>query len=170
MSIRAANFSDIPDIVGIMEDSHRSSRDAECTTFDVQQAKQLLVRSIPRHGQHNYMGSLVLVAARKGVVMGFVIGILDQVYPCLKELKVTDLLFIVLPDSDPRDARAMVQQLVEWGRNNPRVIKILLGCTDDVIDWQMAAKMYEGVGLEQCGGIFRMNYDRAEDLKEVCNV
>ncbi len=162
MTVRAANFSDIPDIVGIMEDSHRSSRDAELTTFDDIEAKQLLVRCIQRHRQINYMGTLVLVAERKGVVMGFVIGILDQVHPCLKELKVTDLLFIMLQGSDPRDARAMVQQLILWGRNNPKVIKILLGATDDMTDWERVGKMYEGVGLEQCGGFFRHEYDRNE--------
>ncbi|KKL73347.1 hypothetical protein LCGC14_2075840, partial [marine sediment metagenome] len=149
MTVRAANFSDIPDIVGIMEDSHRSSRDAELTTFDEIEAKQLLVRCIQRH-QQNYMGSLVLVAERKGVVMGFVIGILDQVHPCLKELKVTDLLFMMLAGADPRDGRAMAQQLILWGQNNPKVIKALLGTTDDMTDWERVGKMYEGVGLEQC--------------------
>ncbi len=109
MSTRAARFSDIPRIAEIMEDAHKLSRDAEVTTFDDLEAKQLLVRCIQRHGQINYMGSLVLVAERKGAVTGFVIGILDQVYPCLKELKVTDLLFIVLPDSDPRVSRKRVE-------------------------------------------------------------
>ncbi len=165
MSVRAANFSDIPDIVGIMEDSHRSSRDAEITTFDDIEAKQLLARCIQRHGQNNYMGSLVLVCERKRILMGFVIGILDQVYPCIKELKVTDLLFIMLKGADPRDARDMVQHLIEWGRTNPKVIKTLLGVTDDYIDWERVGKMYEGVGLEQCGGIFRYEYDGAGPRK-----
>ncbi len=162
MSVRAAQFVDIPRIVEIMADAHQRSRDAESTTFDEIEAKQLLVRSIQRHGQTNYMGSLVLVAERDRIVRGFVIGILDLVYPCLKELKVTDLLFIIGKGSAPGDARDMVLSLIEWGRNNPKVIKLLIGVTDDVSDWTRTAKLYESAGLEQCGGLFRIEFDRAE--------
>ena len=162
MSIRAALFSDIPRIVEIMADAHKRSRDAARTTFDDVEAKQLLVRCIQRHGQSNYMGSLVLVSTHDDLVQGFVIGILDQVYPCLKELKVTDLLFIFSEGADPRDARKMVLALIEWGRDNPKVVKVLLGITDDVTDWTRVAKLYKGLGLEQCGGLFRIEFDRTE--------
>lgn len=165
MSVRTAKFADIPRITDIMADAHRRSRDGDRTTFDEQQAKQLLARSIQRHGQTNYMGSLVLVSERGGVVRGFVIGILDQVYPCLKELKVTDLLFIFDEGAEPRDAGKMIAELTRWGRNNPRVIKVLLGITDDLVDWRRAGTLYERAGLEPCGGFYRIEFDRSEQRK-----
>lgn len=155
MTVRAAQFVDIPQIVEIMTDAHARSRDAERTTFDEIEAKQLLLRCIQRHGHTNYMGSLVLVSERGGKVRGFIIGILDLVHPCLKELKVTDLLFIVSEGADPRDAYRMVRELIAWGRKNPKVIKVLLGATDDIVDWTRVGRLYETVGLEQCGGLFR---------------
>ena len=162
MSVRAAKFIDVPRIVEIMREAHRRSRDAERTTFDEVDVKQLLLRSIQRHGHTNYMGSLVLITERDGDVKGFVIGILDLVYPGLKELKVTDLLFMVGEGADPRDAREMVLKLIEWGRNNPKVVKVLLGITDDLVEWTRVGDLYKGVGLEQCGGLFRIEFDRTE--------
>lgn len=166
MTVRAANFMDIPSIVAIMADGHARSRDADRTTFDEVEAKQLLLRSIQRHGQNNYMGSMVLISETDGVVKGFIVGILDQVYPCLKELKVTDLLFIFSEGADPRDAREMIRTLTVWGRHNPKVVKVLLGITDDVSDdWTRVAALYKSVGLEQCGGLFRIEFDRSEQLQ-----
>ena len=74
MSVRNANFSDIPDLVEIMLDGHKRSRYADTTTFDDIEVKQLLVRCIQRHGQNNYMGSLVLVSESDGIVKGFIVG------------------------------------------------------------------------------------------------
>ncbi len=162
MSVRAAKFVDITQIVEIMADAHKRSRDAKRTTFDPIDAKQLLLRSIQRHGHMNYMGSLVLVAEYHGKVRGFIIGIVDLVLPGLKEYKVTDLLFIVGKGAAPGDAKDMVLAVIEWGRKNPRVIKILMGATDDIVDWTRVGKMYESVGLSQCGGFFRMEFAPAE--------
>ena len=114
MSIRAARFTDIPRIVEIMEDAHERSRDVARTTFDEVDAKQLLLRSIQRHGHMNYMGSLVMVCEYNGIVRGFIIGIIDLVLPGLKEYKVTDLLFLVGQGAAPGDARDMVQAVIEW--------------------------------------------------------
>ena len=167
MTVRAALFSDIPDIVEVMIDGHKRSRYAETTTFDEIEAKQLLVRCIQRHGQQNYMGSLVLVSQNKnGELKGFIIGILDQVYPCLKEFHVTDLVFIFETGADPRDAMEMVLRLIRWGERNPKVVEVMLGCTDSIIDWRRVGAMYEQAGFEPCGGLYRMEYDRAEGASQ----
>jgi len=166
MSVRPANFVDIPRLVDIMVEAHATSRDAALTTFDEIAAKQLLAQSIQRHGQLNYMGSLVLVAERDNEVTGFVIGIIDLVYPCLKELKVTDLLFIVTEQIDPRDARDIVLALIRWAEDNPKVIKILLGATDDATDWTRVAGLYTGAGLEQCGGLYRIDFTEPRQQAE----
>ncbi len=165
MSVRNANFSDIPDLVEIMLDGHKRSRYADTTTFDDIEVKQLLVRCIQRHGQYNYMGSLVLVSESDGIVKGFIVGILDQVYPGLKELRVTDLLFIFASGADPRDAREMLLRLIRWGHRNPKAIEIMLGVTDAIGDWRRVATMYEQTSFEPCGGLFRIDFDRGELAK-----
>ena len=163
MSVRIAKFADIPDIVGVMIDGWKRSRYRDDTTFDEIEAKQLLVRCIQRHGQQNYMGSLVLVSQNKsGELKGFIIGILDQVYPCLKELKVTDLVFIFKHGADPRDAREMLLRLTRWGERNPKVAEIMLGITDSIGDWKRVAAMYEQTNFEPCGALFRIGFDRSE--------
>lgn len=70
MSVRAAKYQDIYRIVELMADAHARSRDADITTFDPIEAKQLLMRCIQRHRHMNYMGTLVMVSESKGVVEG----------------------------------------------------------------------------------------------------
>lgn len=162
MTARVAKFADIPQIVDVMQDAHRLSRDAHLTTFDETEAKQLLMRCIQRHGHTNYLGTLVMVSESpvNREIRGFMIGILDQVHPCLKELKATDLFFIMQPDAPLRDARKMLLSLIDWARDNPKVIKILLGMTDDLADPEKVSRLYESVGLESCGGMYRIDFGR----------
>jgi len=165
MTVRAAKFADIPRLAEIMASAHQRSRYVDNCTFDEIEAKQLLVRCIQRHGQMNYMGSLVLVSERNDNVDGFIVGILDQVYPALSELKATDLLIVHEEGADPRDFPVMLDKLIAWGSENPKVVEILLGVTDAIIDWHRAKPIYERAGLEQCGGLFRIGFDRSSVQK-----
>lgn len=154
LSIRIANFADIPALARLYEESHQRSIYAQRSTFDPIEAKQLFVRAIQRHGHLNSSGTMVLVSEKGGAIEGFMIGMLDQVYPCLKELVATDLLFIASDRADARDARTMLKQLIAWAEGNPKVIEIRLGVTGAIGDWQRTIKLYNGLGLEQCGAFF----------------
>ncbi len=160
MSVRAANFRDIPALARFYEESHQRSIYAERATFDLIEAKQLFVRTIQRHGHLNSGGTLVLVSEKDGAIEGFMIGILDHIYPCLKELIATDLLIIASERADPRDARTILKQLIDWAQKNPKVIEIRLGVTGAIGKWERTGKLYERIGLQQCGGIYRMQFDR----------
>lgn len=163
MSVRVANFSDIPALARLYGESHRRSIYADKATFDLIEAKQLFVRTIQRHGHLNNGGTLVLVSEKDGAIEGFMIGMLDQVYPCLKELVATDLLFIASERADVRDARTMLKQIIAWAEGNPKVIEIRLGVTGAIGDkWGRTGKFYEHTGLSQCGGIYRMEFDRTK--------
>jgi hypothetical protein len=166
MAVRRANFVDIPRIVAISREAHERSIYANNATFDEIQTKQLCARSIQRHGHTNYCGTLVLVSETSSVVHGFIIGLLDLVYPVLKELVATDLLFIGDDSADPRDAIKMVREVIRWAEGNPKVIEVHLGVTDAVNgDWQRVGALYEHLGLVQCGGMFRMVFDRSEQME-----
>ena len=170
MSVRAANFVDIPAIVAIGADVHGRSIYGPISTYDREMAKQLCARSMQRHGQMNYGGTFFLVSETDGEVRGFIIAILDQVYPCVEELMVTDLLFAGAENMASRDAITMIRQIDAWGQSNPKVIEIYLAVNDAVIggDWQRVGKMYEHLGLTLCGGVYRRIIDRT--LQEVANV
>lgn len=163
MSVRDAKFVDIPAIVELMAEAHARSRYAGYTTFDEIEAKQLLLRCIQRHRHKNYLGSLVLVSHRGEDVTGFMVGILDQVYPALKELKATDLLIYLRDGADPRDFPEMVTALIDWARSNPKVVQVLLGVTDAIIDWKRVVPIYERACMVECGGLFRIDFDRSDE-------
>lgn len=165
MSVRAANFSDIPQIVEIMRRGHARSRYAELAEFDSDEAKQLLVRSIQRHGHMNYMGTMVLVSESRDKLRGFIVGIIDQVYPAMTGFKITDLLILFEDGADPRDYPAMIDALMVWGQANPKVVEIMLGVTDAIIDWNRVTPIYTKAGLDQCGGLFRATFDRQTEKK-----
>lgn len=160
MSVREAKFVDIPGITALLEDAFARSIYAEVTEYDPVELKQFVVRSIQRHGHTNIGGSLVLVSEREGNIEGVLIGMLDAVYPCVKGLMATDLFFIMAEKSDRRDAIDMLRRLIAWAEKNPKVIEVHLGVTNAIGDWQRTAKLYEHLGLEPCGGMFRRGFKR----------
>lgn len=160
MTVREAKFVDIPDIVKVMERAHQRSIYAETATFDEQEAKQMLARALQRHGHKNLGGSLVLVSQVNGEIRGFMLSVLDSVYPCLKELVATDLLFIIEKGAGPYDAAIMLKLLMSWAQSNERVIEVRLAVTSAINDHERTAKLYERLPVERCGAIFRRGYDR----------
>ncbi len=168
MSVRVAKFVDIPQMALLLEEGYRRSIYAGKATFDVIEAKQLIARALQRHGHTNYGGSLVVVSDTNGIVDGLMIGILDNVYPCLKELVATDLLFIQSEHANPRDGVLMLKNLIAWAEANPKVIELYVNVTSTVGDWERTAKLYEAVGLERCGATFRKEFDRsAQEVRHV---
>lgn len=155
MTVRAARFVDIPAMIQVLGDAYARSIYAGKTTFDGEGTRQILARALHRHGHQNNGGSLIMVSEKDEQVEGLMIGILDQVYPVLKDLMVTDLLFVFSERADPRDAREMIRQLIAWGEQNPKVVEIHLGVTDAIGDWERTGKLYERLGLERSGAMFR---------------
>lgn len=169
MSVRVAKFVDIPRIAELSAEAHERSIYADLTAFDDVLAKQLCARSLQRHGQLNYGGTLFLVSETDDEVRGFIIGLIDLVYPCLTGLMVTDLIFSFAENADPRDASLMVRRIILWAESNPKVIEVHLGVTDAIgDDWKRVAKLYERLGLEQCGGMFRklIQHEESLDIQE----
>lgn len=159
MSVREANFVDTAHLAELYEQAYRRSIYAEYT-FDTIEAKRLFARAIHRHGQMNNGASLVLVSERNGLIEGFLVGLLDSVYPCAKELMATDLLFLFSEGADPWDAKVMLKRLISWAEANPKVIEVRLGVTDAMGDYERTAKLYERLGLERAGALFRRGFSR----------
>lgn len=157
--IRSGRHQDIPAIAGLMRDAHQRSVYAETCTFDERESKQLVAQSLQRHGHQNYGGTMVLVSEHDGEVRGFCIGFLDHVYPGLKELAATDLLFLMGPRA-PLDAWRMLRILVRWAEKNPKVVEVHLGVTDALVDWRRSKRLYQRLGLEECGAMMCRRFER----------
>lgn len=160
MTVRPAKFVDVPGIIRVYEDGFQRSIYADRATFDASEAKKIIAQAIHRHGHTTNGGTLVLVSENEGQVEGFIVGLLDSVYPGLKELMATDLLFIMSTKANPRDASTMLKQLASWAEANQRVIELHLGINDAIGDWNRTAKLYERLGLIQCGAMFRRSFKR----------
>lgn len=170
MTVRVAKFVDIPAIAAMGAKMHERSIYGQLASYDEELAKQLCARSMQRHGHQNYGGTYFLVSETDGEVRGFIIALLDQVYPCVEALGVTDLLFGGADKMPPRDAITMVKQVIAWGEANPKVVEIHLGVTDAMTgeDWTRVGAMYEHLGLTRCGGMYRRLINR--NLQEAANV
>jgi len=170
MTVRVGKFIDIPAIAKLGAKMHESSVYGGISTYDPELAKQLCARSMQRHGHTNYGGTYFLVSESDGEVTGFIIALLDQVYPCVEDLCVTDLFFGGVDDMTPRDSITMLKQVMAWGEANPKVVEIHMGVTDAMTGdgWERVGQLYEHLGLTRCGGMYRRLIDRT--LQEVANV
>jgi len=159
MTVRAANFEDIKQVEALMRDAYERSIYFEKATYDEIAAKQLCVQMVQRHGHGNYGGTLFMVSETDGKVLGFFMGVFVEPYPGLKELRATDVLFYFTYGARPRDAAEMVLRARAWAESNPKCIELFLGLNNAIGDWTRTAKLYERLGLEQCGGMFRLEID-----------
>ncbi len=163
MTVRTATFADIPRIVELGRQAHARTVYADLSEYDEDAARQLCARSLQRNGQTNYGGTMFLVSETEGEVRGFIIGFIDQVYPAFTGLSVTDIFFAFPEDANPRDAITMIAMLSRWAEKNPKVIEVHLGVTDAMNDdWERVGRLYERLGLEKCGGMYRKLLSRGE--------
>lgn len=156
MSVRRANHVDTPALVRIMERALDRSIYKGVGTFDELTAKSLIAQSIQRHGHTNLGGCLVLVSEHESEIKGFIIGVIDHVYPGYKERMATDLLFLCEEGTPPGDPATMLKELAEWGLSGKDVIEIHLGVSGAIGDPERTAKLYERAGFKRCGAMFRM--------------
>lgn len=156
--IRDAKFTDIPAIVGVMQDAMARSHYAggAIGDIDVPYTKKLLVTAIQRHGHKNGGACWVQVAETAGIITGFIVGTLDRVYAVGTRLMATDLFWLTSPNVEPMDSIALMRGMVAWAESCPQVVEIKCGATTTVNDDAMkAGKILERLGLERYGVIFR---------------
>ncbi|WP_022727213.1 hypothetical protein [Fodinicurvata sediminis] len=155
MSIRPANFRDIPAMLEVLRDSHARSIYEGRAALNEKESKALFVRSIQRHGNKSAGGTIVYVSEKvDGLVHGFMIGHLSRLYHVLDGLMATDLFLLMKQSGDPRDASRLLDALIEWGEANPKVVEVKLGITNAVGDFRRTERLYRRKGLAQSGMMF----------------
>ena len=156
MTVRDANFADIPQIADLLVEAHGRSRYAGTDVqVDVREAKALLSRSIQRHGGERIGSTLVLVAQRDSFVTGVLVGVLDRFLGIETRMVASDLFFVCSPLVEPRDPERMLETFESWALQNPNVFEILLGAHDAVVDPERVARLYERRGFRRCGYLFK---------------
>jgi hypothetical protein len=156
--IRPANFSDIPGIVGLMEEGFRRSHyanDPRCAV-DTKEAKRLLVTAIQRHGHKTGGGCYVAVSETDGILTGFIVGTLARAYSVGNMLMATDLFWYASPGVHPTDPAALMGDMIAWARVNPDVIEIRCGATHVIDTDDRAGTILKRLGFKPHGSIHRM--------------
>lgn len=148
MTVRAAQFVDIPRLVDLIQRTHAGSIYAQRCSIDVKLLKATLLHAIEKHGGKKCGSSLVMVSEEAGIVTGLLLGLVDRVYVVMDRLYVTDL-FYVCPN--PRDALKMLARLLAWAKSIPGVIEVRLGATDAIGEWARVQRLYERLGMKQSG-------------------
>lgn len=156
--IRDAKFTDIPAIVGVMQDAMARSHYAggAMGEIDLPYTKKLLVTAIQRHGHKNGGGCWVQVAETAGIITGFIVGTLDRVYAVGTKLMATDLFWLTSPNVEPMDSIALMRGMVAWAERCPQVVEIKCGVTITINeDAARAGAILERLGLTSYGAIYR---------------
>ena len=143
--IRPALYADIPTICALMIEGHKVSKYKDYPLDTKRKFRTLLMESI-RSGN-----SCVFVAERQGVVVGFLVGMVDDLYHILNVKYATDLFFFALYEGS-----ALLDAFIEWAKIQPGVVRIRLGATDVVEDYNRVAKLYDRKGLTQEGALYEM--------------
>lgn len=154
MTVRPAQFVDIPALVLLLEEVHAASIYADRAGFNRQEARGVFTRAIQRHGHQTVGGGFVMVAEADGALEGFIVGYLDRLYHVLDGLMATDLFFICSERAHARSAGEMLDAFIEWAEGNKRVVEIRMGVTNAVGDWRRAGKIYQRRGFEQSGAMW----------------
>lgn len=157
--VRKAKFGDIPRLAELLEQGARRSKYSDRCSFDMKETKSLLVNAIQRHGLASAGGSCVFVSEHAGAVDGVIVGVLDRVYHIFDKLSAGDLAFYVTPGGSPRSAGALIDAYFEWADGIDAVIETLLGATDIVQDYEIAAALYQRKGMVQTGVIYERRLD-----------
>lgn len=158
MAVRIANFSDIPGIVGLMEEGFRRSHyaaDPRCAV-DTKEAKRLLVTAIQRHGHKTGGGCYVAVSETNGILTGYIVGTLARAYSIGNVLMATDLFWYASPTVDPSDPSRLMAGMIEWAKANPDVVEVRCGATHVIDKDDRAGAILKRLGLEPYGGIYRL--------------
>ncbi len=147
--IRPAKFSDIPDICSLMAEGHKKSTLSAYPINVKRKLKPLLMDSI-RSGT-----KCVYVAIKDEKVIGFIVGVIDDLYHILDVKYVADLFFYVAKD-DRGEGGALFDAFIAWGKSQKGVVRIRPSATNVVGSYERTAKMYARKGFTQEGVIFDM--------------
>ena len=162
--IRAATPSDIQGMVDVLRWGHQNSLYAHLT-FNEREAARIVMACISRHGKKNQAGTWVQVADKEGEVVGLIVGVLNRVYEVAEEMVASDVWWLATPACGGRDRGGLMLSLRNWAQRPPKCHELAVVASDVMGTAAAAEHVLAHMGLEKCGGIWRM--DMTERRREV---
>jgi hypothetical protein len=153
-----ASFSEISDVIDVMEAAHRASKWALVpgAAVDRKEAQAVLTRANQRMGLMKEGGTLLNVAEHQGKIHGFMLGSIGRLYICGTLLCAYDEMLYVLPGGDPMDGIRLVKAYLDWAQQVKGVANIILQQTDFIAGEHEdgVRRFYAHLGFKQTGTIF----------------
>jgi len=152
--IRPAKFVDIPRIVELMVEMQAASKYRDISDVDERAAHNLVAHCVQRNGHTTDGGAWVTVVEFRGVVEGFMMGVLGRVYHIGKRLNADDA-FLHCTKRAPRSAMTrLFDGYLKWAIDNPRVATIKASWTDALPGASRMSKLYGKKGFVRVGEIW----------------
>ena len=96
-----------------------------------------------------------VITNREGVIQAFCVGVLNRVYMIGDMLTAQDMFLVAGPDAPQMSAPRLLNAYAEWASTNPHVYEIQLSHSDALPEGERMAGLYQRMGFEPCGGIYR---------------
>lgn len=152
--IEPAVFRDVPAMIEVLRWAHgKAPFSAE---FDEREANRALCQSIQRNGFTSPSGTWVRVARNAdGDITGFIVGVLQPVYHCSKELTAIDLWWVAKQECTARDFVGLMLSMVDWAEKHPKAVEIQSVPDDFCGRGAKAAAALEKLGFTLSGNVYR---------------
>lgn len=152
--IRDATFSDIPAMIGLLEDGYAKSVYQDLGAIDRKEARTYLMGAVQRHRSPNEGGTWVGLAETDGRVEGLLVGLLDRIYVVGTTLRAIDVHYYGTDRASPRDMVALFDAWTEWATSVSKVKLIHPTATHILGDFSAAERLFERKGFERAGVIY----------------
>lgn len=156
MSLRPARTTDAFGMVDLLVEQHSRSRYLHAGAIDTLFARKLLAQAVQRNGGTTAGSTLVnVIEGDDGNVVAFMLGVLDRVYHIGSKLCAQDMFLVATPKVGARASSQLLAAYIDWASSNPAVHEIMLSHTDALPEGDRMGAVYERLGFERCGGIYR---------------
>lgn len=123
--------------------------------LDQRHARKLFAQLAQRHGGSHDGATCLFVLDRKGVISGFVAGMLDRVYHTGTDLWATDVFICTAKGEPVSTLKRLVDAYVEWAESNPAVTEVRLSTSYAAPTGRRMQVFFERMGFEECGRVYR---------------
>ena len=133
--------------------------------IDAKHARKLFAQMAQRHGGSHDGATCLFVLDRKGVICGFVAGMLDRVYHVGESLWATDVFLCTAKGEPVSTLHRLLDAYLEWAEGNSNVFEVRLSTSYAAPTGKRMNAIYERMGFEECGRVYRRanpNYAQQE--------
>lgn len=149
---------DVPALAALLAQSHAASRYAGEVGVDQAAARRLLAQFVQRHGgTHDGSSFVAVVEDGKGVICGFVAGVLDRVYHIGEKLAANDVFLVATPNAPATTTRRLLNGYLTWANSVPDCAEVRLSWTDALPSGERMGDLYERMGFRECGRIYALS-------------